>query len=62
MSFVEVTGYTDPVSRWSWGLERAMRKLGEEFAGEVRFTYTVRGMVRAAARHFASTAAASTIR
>jgi predicted DsbA family dithiol-disulfide isomerase len=46
MSVVEVTCYTDPVCPWSWGLEPALRKLGEEFAGEVRFTYVMCGMVR----------------
>jgi predicted DsbA family dithiol-disulfide isomerase len=46
MSVVEVTYYTDPVCPWSWGLEPAMRKLSEEFAGEVRFTYVMCGMVR----------------
>jgi putative protein-disulfide isomerase len=46
MSVVEVTYYTDPVCPWSWGLEPAMRKLSEEFAGEVRFTYVMCGMAR----------------
>jgi protein-disulfide isomerase-like protein with CxxC motif len=43
MSVVEVTYYTDPVCPWSWGLEPAMRKLSEDFAGEVRFTYVMCG-------------------
>src|SRR5437763_3111777 len=46
LSLVEVTSFTDPVCPWSWGLEPAMRKLAEEFAGEVRFTYVMCGMVR----------------
>jgi hypothetical protein len=46
VSVVEVTYYTDPVCPWSWGLEPAMRKLSEEFAGEVQFTYVMCGMVR----------------
>jgi predicted DsbA family dithiol-disulfide isomerase len=43
---VNVNCFTDPVCPWSWALEPALRRLLEEFAGSLRITYVMCGMVR----------------
>jgi predicted DsbA family dithiol-disulfide isomerase len=46
VSPVEVNCFTDPLCPWSWALEPALRKLLQEFAGSLRITYVMCGMVR----------------
>jgi putative protein-disulfide isomerase len=43
---VKVNYYTDPVCPWSWALEPALRRLLQEFAGNLAVTYVMCGMVR----------------
>jgi predicted DsbA family dithiol-disulfide isomerase len=38
--------YTDPACPWSWALEPALRKLGQELAGSLSVTYVMCGMAR----------------
>ncbi len=45
MTLVKVNYFTDPICPWSWALEPALRRLLEEFAGNLQITYVMCGMV-----------------
>ncbi len=46
VSAVDVWYYTDPCCPWSWALEPALRRIRQEFAGQLSFTFVMGGMAR----------------
>ena len=45
-SIVEVICFTDPYCTWCWGSEPILDKIKEVYAGQVKISYTMGGLVK----------------